>query len=157
MGVDRLREALKRLTNDPRVDYLALYPAKVLKDRGGNAVDVQPTDERLPMLSNVPLRLGIPGVMVSVQPGALVLVGFDGASPEHPYAALFQAGSLSGLTITCSGDVTVKATGSVKIGAGPIYKNVALVGDAVSTTGSATAQAGTITGTGTSKVQVSLT
>lgn len=83
----------------PRLDWFALYRGKVL-GQAGNTVDVQPDDARLPAMSKVPLRHGLPGVSVTVQPGTSILVGWENGDPSRPYACLWEGGeTVTSMTI----------------------------------------------------------
>lgn len=73
------------------VDYFAMYDAKVIS-QSGSTVDVKPVDSRLPGMSKVPLRLGIPGASVQVAPGATLRIGWDRGNPQYPFAALWNGG-----------------------------------------------------------------
>jgi hypothetical protein len=48
-------------------------------------------------LQGVPLRVGLPGFVVEVPPGARVLLGFDNGDPQRPYASLFDPGSVKSI------------------------------------------------------------
>lgn len=75
------------------IDYFALYVAEVVSQSAdGSTVDVQPNDRRLPGMSKVPLRFGLPGIVAKFAPGAYVLVGWDGGDPSKPYAGLWGGG-----------------------------------------------------------------
>lgn len=75
------------------IDYFALYDAKVVSQSAdGATVDVQPGDERLPGMSKIPLRLGLPGTVAKFAPGQYVRLGWDRGNPQMPYACLFQGG-----------------------------------------------------------------
>lgn len=89
----------------PRLDWFALYRGKVL-GQSGNTVDVQPDDARLPAMSKVPLRHGLPGVSVSVQPGTSILVGWENGDPSRPYACLWEGGE---------GVIEIKIAGSTPV------------------------------------------
>lgn len=94
----------------PRLDPLALYPARVVSQQDDGTVDVKPDDGRFgPGLSRVPVRHGLPGVSVRVRQGARVLVGFDEGEIDKPFAALWEPGGLEQLTIEASVKVIVKA------------------------------------------------
>jgi hypothetical protein len=75
----------------PTPIYFGTYPAKVVKQSGDlSLVDVIPlVTETLPPMSNVPIRIGVPGVRISVEPGAFVMVGWDGGDPAKAYAGLW--------------------------------------------------------------------
>jgi hypothetical protein len=83
-----------------RMDYLALYPATVLKDHGNHELDLRPDQVELPALVRVPLRLGIPGATVKVKAGARVLLGFDNGDPDKPTCQLWSTGTLELLKIS---------------------------------------------------------
>lgn len=76
------------------VDWLALYPAKVLVQRADGTLDVVPDSGRLPPLVAVPVRVPVPGARLSVPAGARVLVGFEGGEQARPVAQLYEAGSV---------------------------------------------------------------
>jgi len=94
----------------PRLDPLALYPARVVSQGDDGTVDVKPDAAKLGAgLAMVPIRHGLPGVTVRVKAGARVLLGFEGGDITRPFAALWEAGGLESLTIEASGKVIVKA------------------------------------------------
>lgn len=82
-----------------RVDYHALYPAKVVKQSGDGSLEVELDDGRFPSLTRVPIRTFLPEVEVKIEAGARVLVGFEGGSPAHPYASLWQSGAVLELKV----------------------------------------------------------
>ena len=96
MSDDRLTGALRALIRSmfPRVDYYAIYPARVVSQNGDGSLELKPDDTRLPGLSMVPIRYGIPGVKVKVAPGARVLLGFAGGDPQQPVAELWESGTV---------------------------------------------------------------
>lgn len=93
--LDRFRSAFEHAVRAAlsRVDYLAMYPAKVVVQDAGGLLEVMPDDQRIPPLTGVPLRLSVPG-SVRVSAGARVLVGFDSGRPDHPYASLWESATL---------------------------------------------------------------
>jgi hypothetical protein len=80
-----IRRALRR------VDYLAFYPCRVVS-QSGQLLDLIPDDTRLPSISGVSIRHGVPGLSVAVPTGTRVLLGFDGGDPSRPFAALWERG-----------------------------------------------------------------
>lgn len=74
------------------VDWLALYPARVLLQRADGSLDLVPDSSRLPPLTAVPLRVAVPGARVTVPAGARVLLGFESGDPTRPAAGLFEGG-----------------------------------------------------------------
>ncbi|MCS7069102.1 MAG: hypothetical protein N2313_04595 [Meiothermus ruber] len=100
MQTERLKRSLRLLTREARIDYLALYPARVLQDHGDMRLDLEPDDPRLPLLVRIPLRVFLPGAYVKVQPGSRVLLGFEGADPAKPVAYLWEAGGTVVVEVT---------------------------------------------------------
>lgn len=131
MSSQRLTGALKNLIRQTigHVDFYAHYKAKVLSQSADNkTVDVQPDSPRLPKMSRIPLRLGVPGVEVKLSPGCYVMVGWDAGDPAKPYA-WEPHGSVLKLTITV-GSATFDmdaTTGIVTLNGGTMP--IARVGD----------------------------
>lgn len=76
------------------LDYHGLYRATVVRCHADEqTLELKPDDPRLPPLTDVPMRHGLPGCKVDVPKGAPVLVGFEGGDPSAPYAGLWSAGS----------------------------------------------------------------
>jgi hypothetical protein len=70
----------------PLIDRLALYRAEVkAASSDGQRLDVQPSDPRVPGEQNVSVRVGLPGAVAVVQPGAVVLLGWERGDPGRPY------------------------------------------------------------------------
>lgn len=70
----------------PRIDKLALYPAEVkAASADGKTLDIQPADSRLSGMQKIKLKVGIPGSVATVQPGAIVLLGWENGDPNLPY------------------------------------------------------------------------
>jgi hypothetical protein len=116
-GEDRVRGAFARLTNKvlPDIDYSKPYRAKVVSQNGDGSLELLPLDAKLPPLSRVPIRYGIPGLSAKVAPGCTCLVAFDGGDPSRPTASLFDAGSLLEVEVTAA--LSAKIT-SLLIGLG---------------------------------------
>lgn len=90
-----IRESIGKMVRQEiaGIDYFTLYDAKIVSQSADNTtVDLQPGDPRLPGMSKVPLRLGIPGATVQVTPGGFIRLGWDRGNPSMPYAALWQGG-----------------------------------------------------------------
>lgn len=86
----------------PRVDYLASYPATAVTQNGDGTLEIQPDDSRLPSLSSVPIRYGVPGVSAQIANGGRVLLAFAGGDPAKPIATVWEAASVTSLTVTAS-------------------------------------------------------
>lgn len=107
MQFDRLKEALTGIVESilvelagRNIDYRALYPAKVVAQAADGTLDLKPDDERLgPSLTKVPIRTPAPDIIIKVQPGAYVLVGFEAGKPSAPYASLWQSGAIISMAI----------------------------------------------------------
>jgi hypothetical protein len=84
---------------DPLVDYRAFYRARVVDQAPypNLKVSVQPIEPKLPPLTNIPLRVGIPGASVELRldqgDAVFVLVGWENGQPDRPFAALWLAGT----------------------------------------------------------------
>ena len=90
MSTDRLKTAARALQNlDPMIRYRMLYRGKVIGQRDGT-VDVRPYDASLPDMAGIPLRHGIPGLVVQVALGCSIQIGFDDGRPDRPFAALWS-------------------------------------------------------------------
>lgn len=91
---DRLKAGFAALARQalPTVDYFALYRARVVRQAGA-LLDVVPDDQRLPTMSEIPLKIGIPGAEVDFAPGAYVLVGWEGGDPARPHAMVWEGGA----------------------------------------------------------------
>jgi hypothetical protein len=99
-----------------------MYPAKVVS-QSGNQLELLPDDTRIPPLSNVPMRLGVPGITATVAPGSRVLLGWAAGDPQKPVATLWESSSVTSLnisatTITLNGGVANVARAGVDT-AGP--------------------------------------
>lgn len=91
MSFDRFKESIAQVVRAlvGPVDYFALYPCKVVKQRTDYTLDLKPDSARVAAPVQVPIRT-IPGIRVKVSAGARVLLGFEGGSPSAPYAQLFE-------------------------------------------------------------------
>lgn len=90
---DRFKDSIAQVVQAliKPVDYFALYPCKVVKQRADYTLDLKPDSARVAAPVQVPIRT-IPGIRVKVNPGDRVLLGFEGGSPSAPYAQLFEYG-----------------------------------------------------------------
>lgn len=95
-ALQRLVEAFTR-----RVDYLALYPARVVSQEASGLLHLVPDDPRLPPCQGVPYR-SLPGVALTVPAGARVLLGYEAGDPARPVALLWELGDVTRLTVNGS-------------------------------------------------------
>jgi hypothetical protein len=78
----------------PRLDYQALYPARVVKQNADGTLELIADNPKLGRtLSAIQLRRRTPGEIVKVAPGSRVLLGFEEGDPRKPVALLFELGS----------------------------------------------------------------
>jgi hypothetical protein len=107
---DRIKGALERFIREVMsgVDYHALYPAKVVS-QSGQTVDVFTDDPRFGSITGVPIRTFAPSVEIVVAPNARVAIGFEAGDPEKPYAAWWEAGSLTSIAIAGDTDAAALA------------------------------------------------
>jgi hypothetical protein len=89
---DRLRDIVARLLSSvtSRLDYLALYPARVVAQNADGTLELKVDDARVGGLSKVAIRYGIPGVKAEVAANSRVLLGFEGGDPQRPVATLWE-------------------------------------------------------------------
>lgn len=93
-AVERL---LGRLTR--RVDYLGLYPARVVAQRPDGTLDLVPDSPRVAPCQGVPIRYGLPGVRATVPTGARVLLGYEAGDPARPVATFWELGTVTRLRV----------------------------------------------------------
>ena len=106
--LDALKQAIAGVVRAvfPRIDYACPYGGRVVK-YGGGLVDVALDDPSMPSMSGVPLRHGIPGLVIdAVAPGTSVIVAFSESDPARPYASLWS-GSEGGVAATWSGQLSL--------------------------------------------------
>lgn len=82
----------------PRMDYLAKYPATAVTQNGDGTLEIQPDDSRLPSLSSVPIRYGVPGVEARIANGGRVRLEFDAGDPARPIVTVWESASVTALT-----------------------------------------------------------
>lgn len=80
-------------------DYHAMYPARVESQNDAGNLDLVPDDSRLPGMTNVPIRYGIPGVTASVKTGSRVMIQFEGGDPSKPVATVWDASAVEYLIV----------------------------------------------------------
>lgn len=81
-----------------RIDYLALYPCKVIAQNGDGTLELIADDTvRVGVFNNVPIRYGVPGVTAKVPPGSRCYVGFGGGNPSKPMVVDWEVGTVLGI------------------------------------------------------------
>lgn len=128
-NVDRSRAAFESLVQGvtARYDYHGAYRCKVIAQNDDGTLELKPEGSRMPPTSRVPIRHGIPGVDVTVNDGAMVLLEFEDGDPRHPIATLWDTASVKAITVTAK-EVHVNAE-TVELGKGgrPIARHGDLV------------------------------
>lgn len=102
-----------------RLGLFALYAGKVTAQRADGAVDVLPDSPLVPVATNVPVRLGIPGAVVRVKTGTRVQLGFSGGSPRAPFAYLVSADDVISVSLGGDGGRPVACVGDAVQAPGP--------------------------------------
>lgn len=102
-----IRPAIQALVTQQTApfDYYALYSGTVKAQSADlTTVDVSPDNAALGSgFQRIPLRHGLPGCKVQVQPGAKIRIGWDDGNPSQPFAALWNGGETpSQITISAS-------------------------------------------------------
>lgn len=89
---DRVRWALDALVRrSVPTQHLRVYRCRVLQQHADWTLELRPeTGSGLPDLSRVPIRSGLPGVGIEVDPGAYVHAIFAGGDAAKPIAALWD-------------------------------------------------------------------
>jgi len=81
-----------------RLDYLAVYPAKVVQQRGDGTLDVLADAPDVSLPRAIPYR-ALPGLVLEVPAGTRVGVGFEHGDPARPYAGLWELGDVTRWTL----------------------------------------------------------
>lgn len=99
--MDRISASFNKLVRGivAPTDYHALYPARVVSQNADGTLELQPDLSKIPPLSKVPIRTGIPGVTVKLSAGARVLLGFENGDPKRYYAGLWDTATLVELVV----------------------------------------------------------
>jgi hypothetical protein len=115
---DRIRVALDAIVRQRTAwtVYLGQFPAAILAQNSDGTLELKPEDTRLPGLSRVPIRYGIPGVVAKVAAGGRVLVGFENGDPSRPVAELWDSASLVELSFAGGTKPVARSGDTVDLG-----------------------------------------
>lgn len=116
---------VRRLT--ARIDYLALYACRVVAQNTDLTLELQPDDARIPSLSAVPIRHGLPGVTVRVAAGARVLLAFENGDPSKPVATLWDSASVEEIVFAGGTKKVAREDDEVSLGTFAYTPGVSLV------------------------------
>lgn len=103
--LDRLKETVRASLHalERRVDYSAFYEARIVVQNADGSLELEAVDERvakkLPPLSNVRIRYGVPGVKAKINAGGLALVGFANQSPKRAFALIVDDAAIETLIL----------------------------------------------------------
>jgi hypothetical protein len=106
----------------PDLMRLGLYRARVdTCASDGSTMDVTPDDRRISPEKNVPMRVGLPGATMQVQPGAVVLLGWEKGDPSKPYCAPHWEQGATVLKLTLSAtEVDITGNTVLKLNGGTL-------------------------------------
>jgi hypothetical protein len=76
------------------VDYHKPYPARVVVQDADGTLQLKPDSDRIPGLTGVPIRYGIPGVTARVPAGTRCIVEFENGDARAPIVTGFEPGAL---------------------------------------------------------------
>lgn len=124
--VEALEAVVSRVMR--RVDYHALYPARVVTQHADGSLDLVPDASRVPSCQHVPVRT-LRGLSVEVDVGARVLLGYENGDPSAPYASLWEPGDAVVVRVN-GGDSRVARDGEVVVSSGTFATWLASVGTA---------------------------
>ena len=114
-GGNRLAEDIGAVIGqhvDPKIDYMRMYPSRVVKQTSDGTLEIIPDAEKMrgTGLTRVPIRHGIPGLRVQVPAGGKVLLFFENGDPKAPAIALWpDTSSVRSMELTCSSKLTITA------------------------------------------------
>jgi hypothetical protein len=76
------------------VDYHKPYPARVIVQDSDGTLQVKPDLDRIPGLTGVPIRYGVPGFTARVPPGTRCIVEFENGDSRAPIVTGFEPGAI---------------------------------------------------------------
>lgn len=102
--LDRVKEAIGAYVRTlfARIDFFAGYWCRVVAQNADGSLELLPDDARIPGHSNVPIRYPIPGMKLSVAPGARALLEFAAGDPSKPFVSAFESGTATKLEVTAT-------------------------------------------------------
>lgn len=90
-----------------RTDYHAQYVARVVSQSADGTLSVVPDNDKMPPMTEVPIRYGVPGISAKVESGARVLIGFEGGDRRRPIATVWESAALTELRIVSTTKVVL--------------------------------------------------
>lgn len=92
-----------------RTDYHAQYVARVVSQNSDGLLSVVPDNDKMPPMTEVPIRYGVPGISAKVESGARVLIGFEGGDRRRPIATVWESAALMELRIVSTTKIVVES------------------------------------------------
>lgn len=114
----------------PRLDAAARYRARVVKQAADGTLEVVPDSAKLPPLT-APIHYTVPGVTVTVSPGAVCDLMFIDGDLENPRVVGFESGEMVEVVVTATTKITLNAP-DVRLADGD--RSIACAGDVVAVT-----------------------
>lgn len=109
---ERLRQIVERFVG-PRLDMRTPFIARVVTQNADGSLDVTPDSDRIPALTAVPIKYGVPGVSAKIRTGARVIIEFQDGDPRRPYASVWESASV--LELDVNADLVKLAGGSLPV------------------------------------------
>lgn len=85
-----------------RLDLAVPYTARVVSQNADGTLELVPYSSKLPPLTRVPIRYGVPGVTANVAAGARVLVEFEEGQASRPVATVWDTASVTELVVSAA-------------------------------------------------------
>jgi hypothetical protein len=98
---DRIKSVFEAFINQimRRIDYLAGYRARVVSQAADGTLELQPDDTRLPGMTGVPIRYGVPGAKATITAGTYLWIQFEHGDPQRPVATHWESGSTTEVSL----------------------------------------------------------
>ncbi|MBK7823347.1 MAG: hypothetical protein IPJ61_20385 [Tessaracoccus sp.] len=96
-----VRSLVERIVG-PRLDLLAAYPATVVSQNADGTLELRPSSSKVPAVTKVPIRYGVPGITAKVSAGARVWLEFAGGDASQPVATLWESASVTELDFSAT-------------------------------------------------------
>jgi hypothetical protein len=94
----QFQDIVSQIVRSSGANYARPWPCKVVS-QSGQSIDVIPDSSDLPHMTGIPIRSGVPGVWVTVKPGARCRIQFDEGNPAKPFAALWDIDGVTSINI----------------------------------------------------------
>ncbi|MGZ3454445.1 MAG: hypothetical protein ACXVEF_32865 [Polyangiales bacterium] len=126
--LDRLKGSLVSIIRSvmSEVDYHKPYPARVVLQDPDGSLHLQPDSNKIPGLTGVPIRYGVPGVTARVPAGTRCIVEFENGDSRTPIVTGFEPGTIIELSLDGG------ASSVARVGDGATCGNITIsLGDTV--------------------------